>query len=173
MLNVRSLKCRDHFIQVKQTVLENKFDILTISESWLDNSVTNLELEIPGYDLYRVDRQDKKGGGVCVYILQSYKTEVLWDISGISVAGFHQLWIKVQVRNLRSLVICTAYRPSVLHTGFHKFRVGKVKQILCSNWLLKWANQSSLFGEDSWVLASQKRAWPISRHLDRMLVNNA
>jgi len=55
-LNVRSLKCRDHFIQVKQTVLENKFDILTISESWLDNSVTNLELEIPGYDLYRVDR---------------------------------------------------------------------------------------------------------------------
>ena len=110
-LNVRSLKCRDHFIQVKQTVLENKFDILTISESWLDNCVTNLELEIPGYDLYRVDRQDKKGGGVCVYILQSYKTEVLWDISGISVAGFHQLWIKIQVRNLRSLVICTAYRP--------------------------------------------------------------
>ena len=32
-------------------------------------------------------------------------------ISGISVAGFHQLWIKVQIRNLRSLVICTAYRP--------------------------------------------------------------
>lgn len=92
-------------------MLENTLDILTISESWLDNSVTNLELEIPGYDLYRVDRQDKKGGGVCVYILQSYKTEVLWDISGISDTGFHQLWIKVQVRNLRSLVICTAYRP--------------------------------------------------------------
>ena len=79
-LNVRSLNCRDHFIQVKQTVLENKFDVLTISESWLDNSVTNLELEIPGYDLYLVDRLDKKGGGVCVYILQSYKTEVLSDI---------------------------------------------------------------------------------------------
>lgn len=114
-LNVRSLKCRDHFIQVKQTVLENKFDILTISESWLDNSVTNLEIEIPGYDLHRVDRHDKKGGGVCVYILQSYKTEV--DISGISVAGFHQLWIKVQVRNLRSLVICTAYRPPDVPVG--------------------------------------------------------
>ena len=110
-LNVPSLKCRDHFIQVKQTVLENKFDILTISESWLDNSATNLELEIPGYDLYRVDRRDKKGGGVCVYILQSYKTEVLSDISGMSDAGFHQLWIKVQVSNLRSLIICTAYRP--------------------------------------------------------------
>ena len=92
-------------------MLENKFDILTISESWLDNSVTNLELQIPGYDLYRVDRQDKKGGGVFVYILQSYETEVLWDISGLSDAGFHQPWIKVQVHNIRSFVICTAYRP--------------------------------------------------------------
>ena len=110
-LNARSVKCRDHFIQVKQTVLENKFDVLTISESWSDNSVTNLELEIPGYDLYRVYRYDKKGSGVCVYILQNYKTEVLSDISGISDAGFNQLWIKVQVRNLSSLVICTIYRP--------------------------------------------------------------
>ena len=67
-------------------LLENKFDILTMSESWVDNFVTNLELEIPGYDLRRVDRWDKKGGGVCVYILQSYKNEVLSDISGISDA---------------------------------------------------------------------------------------
>ena len=49
---------------------------------------------------------------VHVYILQSYKTEDLSDISGISDdAGFHQLWIKIQVRNRRSLVICTAYSP--------------------------------------------------------------
>ena len=92
-------------------MLENKFDIFNIFESWLDSSVTNLEQEIPSYDLYRVDRQNKKGGGVCFYILHSYKIEVLWDISGISDAGFHQLWIKVQVRNLRSVIFCTAYRP--------------------------------------------------------------
>ena len=92
-------------------MLENKFDIFNIFESWLDSSVTNLEQEIPSYDLYRVDRQNKKGCGVCFYILHSYKIEVLWDISGISDAGFHQLWIKVQVRNLRSVIFCTAYRP--------------------------------------------------------------
>ena len=32
-------------LNVRSSVLENKFDILTISESWLDNSATNLELE--------------------------------------------------------------------------------------------------------------------------------
>ena len=80
-------------------------------------------------------------------------------------------------------------------------QAGKMKQTLHSDfdWLATWAgkmepscllrkpcvvptsksslfchviNRSSLFGQDSWILASQKRAWPISSHLDRMLVNN-
>lgn len=94
-LNVRLLKYRDHFILVKQTVLDNKFDIFCMSETWLDSSVSNLEIETQGYNLYRVDRENKKGGGVCVYVLQGYKTDVLWNNSDISDIGFHQLWINV------------------------------------------------------------------------------
>ena len=110
-LNVRSLKRREHFILVKESILANKFDVFTISETWLNNTVSDLELEIPGYSLHRLDRQTKKGGGVCVYVLQSYKTEVLGEISYISSTDFHQLWIKIQVRNLKSIIICTTYRP--------------------------------------------------------------
>ena len=43
-LNTRSIKCRDHFILVKDTVLSNKFDVFTISEFWLDNTVSDLEI---------------------------------------------------------------------------------------------------------------------------------
>ena len=32
-------------------------------------------------------------------------------ISDISTTGFHQLWLKIQVRNLKSIIICTVYRP--------------------------------------------------------------
>ena len=110
-LNVRSLKSREHFILVKDTMLANRFDVFTVSETWLDSTVTNLELEIPGYDIYRIDRDSKKGGGVCVYVLHSYKTEILRDISNISSNGLHQLWIKLQVRNLKLIIICTIYRP--------------------------------------------------------------
>ena len=39
-LNVRSLKCRDHYIQLKETMIDKTFDIFTVSETWLDNSVT-------------------------------------------------------------------------------------------------------------------------------------
>ena len=52
-LNARSIKNRDHYILTKNLVAENDFDIFTVSETWLDNSVTDLEVEIPGYDVYR------------------------------------------------------------------------------------------------------------------------
>ena len=110
-LNARSLKCREHYVLVKETILANKFDVFTVSETWLDNSVTDFEIEVPGYDLYRVDRENKKGGGVCAYVLKNYKTEVLSEISLISPSGLHQLWLKIQVRNLKSIMVCTVYRP--------------------------------------------------------------
>lgn len=75
-LNVRSLKCRDHFLLVKETILSNKFDVFTISESWLDASVSDLEIEVPGYNIYRVDRSNKTGGGICAYVLNTYRTEL-------------------------------------------------------------------------------------------------
>ena len=37
-LNVRSLKCRDHYVLVKETVLTNRFDIFTVSETMARNS---------------------------------------------------------------------------------------------------------------------------------------
>ena len=90
---------------------ENDFDIFTVSETWLGNSITDLEVEIPGYDVYRLDRHEKTGGGACAYVQESYKTKHLHDLSFISSAGFHQLWLQVQVGRCKSIVICTVYRP--------------------------------------------------------------
>ena len=110
-LNIRALKCRDHFLLVKDTILSNKFAVSTISESWLDATVSGLEIESPGYNIYPVDRSNKAGGGVCAYVESNYRTELLTDISNISTNGFHQLWLKLQVRNLKSIIICTVHRP--------------------------------------------------------------
>ena len=109
-LNARSLKRREHFILVRETILQNKFDVFTISETWLDDSISDLNIEIPGYHLFRIDRQ-KRGGGVCVYVSHSYKTELLLDISNVSTNGFHQLWLNVQVKNMKSVLVCAVYRP--------------------------------------------------------------
>ena len=41
--------------------------VLTVSETWLDESVTRSEIMIEGYSCERNDR-DRTGGGVCMYI---------------------------------------------------------------------------------------------------------
>ena len=42
----------------------DKLKVLTLSDTWLNSSITDLELEIPGYDVYQVDRNTKSGSGV-------------------------------------------------------------------------------------------------------------
>ncbi|CAB3982124.1 Hypothetical predicted protein [Paramuricea clavata] len=66
-LNVRSIKNRNHLIQVRELMKEKNYDILALSESWLNSTVTNAEVEIEGFKLTRLDRLGKTGGGVCVY----------------------------------------------------------------------------------------------------------
>ena len=65
---------------------------LSISESWLNSSVKNTEVEIDGYSLPRLDRprniKNEFGGGVCVYMHKTLKSKVLKDLSGISDTGF-------------------------------------------------------------------------------------
>ena len=40
-LNIRSIKNRNSFLLVKEALMKHKFDILTISETWLDNYITD------------------------------------------------------------------------------------------------------------------------------------
>ena len=111
-LNVRSLKARENFCLVKDTVLQNGFDIFTISETWADLTVSDASLEIPGYQLFRQDRgQHKAGGGLCIYAKSNLKITVLEDLSSACDDGFQQLWLKVQCRSFKSFLICNTYRP--------------------------------------------------------------
>ena len=94
-LNARSIKNREHYILARNLVRENNLDILTISELWLNNSVSDIEIEFPGYSLFRLDRNNKVGGGFCVYVNSNFKCLRLNELSYISDSGFHQLWLKV------------------------------------------------------------------------------
>lgn len=110
-LNVRSVKERNHLIQLRELVREKNYDVLAISESWLNSTTTNAEVEIAGYKLIRLDRLKKKGGGVCVYTRSSLKIKRLKEMSVTSETGFQQLWVQIQLKKLKSIMLCVAYRP--------------------------------------------------------------
>lgn len=51
-----------------------KFDVVTVSETWLDRTMEGTLFAIDGFDLFRFDRQrteanrSKKGGGLATYV---------------------------------------------------------------------------------------------------------
>ena len=68
-LNVRSLRSRENFYFISDTITANSFDIFTISETLLDLSTSDADIQVPGYALYRQDRgMQKAGGGLCICI---------------------------------------------------------------------------------------------------------
>ncbi|CAB4020826.1 Hypothetical predicted protein [Paramuricea clavata] len=96
---------------IRELVVDEKIDILALSETWLNTSTTNAEVKIQEYNIYRLDRKHKKGGGVCIYVRNDFKTKVLKNLSYISPVGFHQLWLQVQVNKNKSMIVCVTYRP--------------------------------------------------------------
>ena len=64
-LNVRSiLSVAD---EIHCLLVDKKIDVLTVSETWLDSTISTSEFCPSGYEFIRKDR-DRKGGGVGIYI---------------------------------------------------------------------------------------------------------
>ena len=58
----------------------SNLDFLCLSESWLHGKVLTSVVDVPGYNCFRKDRKIGRGGGVVVYIRDSFRcTEIEFD----------------------------------------------------------------------------------------------
>ena len=65
-LNARSIINKNDELNIM--VHDIKPHIIGISESWANNDITDAELGLEGYALFRKDRMVRRGGGVLLYI---------------------------------------------------------------------------------------------------------
>lgn len=94
------------------------FDILTINETRLDNSVPDCEVEIPGYDIVRLDR-NRNGGGVAMYIRKNIPYINRQDLAPHAL---ELLCIEVRKPKSKPLLVATWYRPpNSSHDLFQNF----------------------------------------------------
>ncbi len=84
--------------------------------------MTNSEIAIEDYKIFRLDRLHKRGGGVCAYIKENLKASVLKELSQISESSFHQLWINIQSKKNKSIIICVTYRLCALNCFENHFK---------------------------------------------------
>ena len=96
---------------VTQLVQNSALDILALSETKIDSSISDSEIEIQNYSVMRRDRA-RKGGGVCLFVSNSLKPRRRTDLEVVSDRSqFESVWIQVEFCQNRSSLVCCCYRP--------------------------------------------------------------
>ena len=105
-LNVRSLVPKMDMVRI--WVKSTDADIVVISETWLTKSITNEDISILGYNVYRSDRP-KKGGGVAIFVKSRFDASIV--LSESISKQFEFLALKVEIAKSLSMTVVGCYRP--------------------------------------------------------------
>ena len=128
-VNARSLF--RHFDNLTSLASAECPHIIAISETWLDSSVTNNEIRLTGYNLFRFNR-NHSGGGVAVYCSDRLLCSLL--SCGTFSTGVEFLWVFVRVGYFHPfLTFGCFYRPPVaLSQSVHDIR-DNVESMMLNN----------------------------------------
>ena len=101
------------FDEFQLMVNESKFYIMTLSETWLKNDKYLLEyVSLPGYKFSYRNKDEKRDGGVDVYIKDCFTYKIRNDIISLKDSLRH-LWVEVKGKNKKShYLIGVVYQPS-------------------------------------------------------------
>ena len=105
-LNVRSIL--NKMDDVRSLAHNKRFDIFTFSETWLNPSIKDFEVHIPGYTLVRQDRTGKRGGGTAIYVRNGIPYKHRQDLSAENIKSS---WVEVNRLKCKKLFVGCVYRP--------------------------------------------------------------
>ena len=114
-LNARSIN--KNIIELREIIEKADFDAVCISESWLKSRTPKDRFIINGYNIFRNDRRNKRGGGVCCYVQDNYIVKKI-KIPNIPVNP-EFLFVEVSILH-QKLAIGTFYKaPKIPCNVFH------------------------------------------------------
>ena len=108
--NIRSLSANFDLFNGFSHLLDKKFDIMCFTESWLKDSnkcIYNME----GYnDFHNLRNNDRRGGGISVYVSNSYNTKLISKCTIIE-KYIETLFIEISEQN-KKILVATIYKPN-------------------------------------------------------------
>ena len=104
-LNINGLSSKIDY--VKFLLHQTKIDVFSICETKINDTITDLDLKIDGYVLYRHDR-NRNGGGVLFYINENLDSHPL---KHLQCENIESLWVKLCLKKSKPLYLCGVYRP--------------------------------------------------------------
>ena len=94
--NVQSISNK---IDLLESELMN-FDVICITETWLDNRTSDDVLVLDGYKLHRRDRVGDSHGGICVYVKQNTYSSRRKDLE---LPHIECVWVEVSINNKKKI----------------------------------------------------------------------
>ena len=110
-MNVNSVRNK---FEAVEFLIKEQFDVFLVSESKLDSSFPEAQFKIPGYKIFRQDR-DRYGGGLMFYITQKVprkKIEMFQFTSSIEI-----LMLEINLGKEKLLIFGT-YEPPNINNSF-------------------------------------------------------
>nr|VZI08040.1 unnamed protein product [Spirometra erinaceieuropaei] len=104
--NVQSLISK--FDELKIHLCDLSPDVISLTETWLTKHVDDRELALPGYQMFRRDREGRQGGGVLTYVKNGLNVSDKTDNFSCSSEA---IWLSIKVPSSPSLDVLTVYRP--------------------------------------------------------------
>lgn len=86
----------------------NKYDIIAIAETFLDEKVKDEVIGLEGFEFLRIDRQGREGGGVIIYYRKEFKPKELECSKVDSASNYIIMDLDV---NGEKLLFGLIYRP--------------------------------------------------------------
>uniref|UniRef100_A0A1A8GC74 Helentron 4 helitron-like transposon replicase/helicase/endonuclease n=1 Tax=Nothobranchius korthausae TaxID=1143690 RepID=A0A1A8GC74_9TELE len=106
--NSRSLYC--NYSKILDYLTQNKkhFQIIAITETWLKEG--DEEVQIEGYEMYFMNRNNKRGGGVALYVCHNLKSKVIHNMSTAIQDVMEMITIEIISEKTKNIIISCIYR---------------------------------------------------------------
>lgn len=125
-LNCRSLYSNFSSIYDYLNTLQNKFTVIAMSETWLTEE-KGVEFHFEGYDFFYVNRTNRRGGGVALYVSSDLKCKTIESMTNATEDLMECLTIEIEMKKQRNIVVTCIYRtPGSSITTFNN----KLEQLL-------------------------------------------
>ena len=95
-------------------LLMDSFNIVALTETWLDDAFSDRELHLEGYSTFRRDRCVRRGGGVLLAIKSHIPCVRRCDLE----VDAEMLVCELRTSNTRCLLFVVFYRPPDVGEGF-------------------------------------------------------
>ena len=111
VLNAASLAKPHAIEQLSAELISYNVDVAVISETHLKKKMhTDSAVQITEYNMFRRDRQGRKGGGVAIYVHSSH-TASEWQATPKLETQFEMLWLQVNISVHNTYFIGALYHP--------------------------------------------------------------